>query len=289
MVSPDTTAEPEAPMDVDPFSGATWCIDPPSRGSTPVAEWAVCRQISEVRTVCVRSASTDLCGGCRVTGIPTATRSPAWFRSLANSNPNRERRPKIGLAKSALACAAKHRRVIAYELLERNRRFPAYALDGAGDFRRRAAFVIAVQVQDLVHLPGLHAHAQHPLPRRFLRHIDKPDGAPEHLREPLRDFGMRERLGPGDGVALPLVAGFGQHVRRHRRNVRHIHRAELHHAGRSVERAPRLYAAGVAQEILEEPVGPQHRERQPRIFQFPLSLAVLPPEEERRLQAGAIG
>ena len=29
--------------------------------------------ISEVRTVCVRSASTDLCGGCRVTGIPTAT------------------------------------------------------------------------------------------------------------------------------------------------------------------------------------------------------------------------
>src|ERR1035437_3426019 len=73
MVSPDTTAEPEAPMDVDPFSGATWCIDPPSRGSTPVAEWAVCRQISEVRTVCVRSASTDLCGGCRVTGIPTAT------------------------------------------------------------------------------------------------------------------------------------------------------------------------------------------------------------------------
>src|ERR1035437_8409002 len=79
MVSPDTTAEPEAPMDVDPFSGATWCIDPPSRGSTPVAEWAVCRQISEVRTVCVRSASTDLCGGCRVTGIPTATQ-PAGDR-----------------------------------------------------------------------------------------------------------------------------------------------------------------------------------------------------------------
>jgi len=24
--------------------------------------------------VCVRSASTDLCGGCRETGIPTATR-----------------------------------------------------------------------------------------------------------------------------------------------------------------------------------------------------------------------
>ena len=31
--------------------------------------------ISEVRTVCVSSASTGLCGGCRVTGIPTATRA----------------------------------------------------------------------------------------------------------------------------------------------------------------------------------------------------------------------
>jgi len=31
------------------------------------------RQISEIRAVCVRSACTDLCGGCRVTGIPTAT------------------------------------------------------------------------------------------------------------------------------------------------------------------------------------------------------------------------
>ena len=29
---------------------------------------------SEVRTVCVSSASTGPCGGCRVTGIPTATR-----------------------------------------------------------------------------------------------------------------------------------------------------------------------------------------------------------------------
>src|ERR1035437_3080265 len=87
MVSPDTTAEPEAPMDVDPFSGATWCIDPPSRGSTPVAEWAVCRQISEVRTVCVTSASTDLCGGCRVTGIPTATHQIIATR-VRNSEPS---------------------------------------------------------------------------------------------------------------------------------------------------------------------------------------------------------
>lgn len=30
------------------------------------------RQILEVGAVCVSSARTDLCGGCRVTGIPTA-------------------------------------------------------------------------------------------------------------------------------------------------------------------------------------------------------------------------
>jgi hypothetical protein len=30
-------------------------------------------ETSEVRAVCVRSARTDPCGGCRATGIPTAT------------------------------------------------------------------------------------------------------------------------------------------------------------------------------------------------------------------------
>ena len=39
-----------------------------------MAQSAVCRQAFEVRTVCVSSASTGLCGGYRVTGIPTATR-----------------------------------------------------------------------------------------------------------------------------------------------------------------------------------------------------------------------
>jgi hypothetical protein len=41
--------------------------------------------LSEVGTVCVRSASTGLCGGCRVTGIPTATRAETClglFRSM---------------------------------------------------------------------------------------------------------------------------------------------------------------------------------------------------------------
>jgi hypothetical protein len=42
-------------------------------GLDRVREAELRRQVSEVGTVCVRSASTGLCGGCRVTGIPTAT------------------------------------------------------------------------------------------------------------------------------------------------------------------------------------------------------------------------
>ena len=48
--------------------------------------------------MCVRSASTDLCGGCRATGIPTATRLPlgcgSHWKARADSNCHpRFRRP----------------------------------------------------------------------------------------------------------------------------------------------------------------------------------------------------
>src|ERR1022692_1084803 len=45
-----------------------------AKGAEPrtLGEGTVGVQPSQVRTVCVRSASTDLCGGCRATGIPTA-------------------------------------------------------------------------------------------------------------------------------------------------------------------------------------------------------------------------
>jgi len=52
----------------------------PSRTSGPTMAGAGARvgyrstPLSKVGTVCVRSASTVLCGGCRATGIPTATR-----------------------------------------------------------------------------------------------------------------------------------------------------------------------------------------------------------------------
>ncbi len=48
-----------------PYPEARFAFNHPNFGRT-----------SEVRTVCVRSASTDLCGGRRVTGIPTATAGP---------------------------------------------------------------------------------------------------------------------------------------------------------------------------------------------------------------------
>ena len=45
---------------------------------------------SEVRTVCVRIAGTDLCGGCRVTGIPTAT-----LPIVLQSGPSRDRKGAV--------------------------------------------------------------------------------------------------------------------------------------------------------------------------------------------------
>lgn len=48
------------------------CMAPASSHTSPVAEPAICRQAPEVGAVCPNWARTDLCGGCPVTGIPTA-------------------------------------------------------------------------------------------------------------------------------------------------------------------------------------------------------------------------
>jgi hypothetical protein len=56
--------------DTEPVLRATWAaLRTRSRRWLRVAS----SKVSKVRTVCVRSASTDPCGGCRATGIPTAT------------------------------------------------------------------------------------------------------------------------------------------------------------------------------------------------------------------------
>jgi hypothetical protein len=42
-------------------------------GNTSLSKSTLLRQILKVGAVCVSSARTDLCRGCQVTGIPTAT------------------------------------------------------------------------------------------------------------------------------------------------------------------------------------------------------------------------
>ena len=49
---------------------AAWL--PPPRILHPWPNAALCRQTPEVGAVCANRARTDLCGGCPVTGIPTA-------------------------------------------------------------------------------------------------------------------------------------------------------------------------------------------------------------------------
>src|SRR5260370_30884065 len=107
---------------------------------------ALTPNIAEVGTVCVNCASTGLCGGCRVTGIPTATDKPDW-QSAAGYQPGYQpaplasrsfHRPKmttrgpycrlIGLVLLRLceACAMQECR----EIVERGRR-----ADQAGQFQ----------------------------------------------------------------------------------------------------------------------------------------------------------
>jgi hypothetical protein len=83
------------PPDVDQLLGETREPATGSRGSAPILTFALRGHISEIRTVCVRSASTDLCGGCRATGIPTATAGLA-VPLVATRRPALEAIPRTG-------------------------------------------------------------------------------------------------------------------------------------------------------------------------------------------------
>jgi len=67
-----------------PHTRRTQSRDSVSQGLDRVRR--VCRQTPEVGAVCPNWARTDLCGGCPVTGIPTAiTGQPLpWKRQLAD-------------------------------------------------------------------------------------------------------------------------------------------------------------------------------------------------------------
>src|SRR4051812_9687664 len=66
------------------------CEDPAS-----VSERALRRQISEVGAVCSNPARTDLCGGRRVTGVPTATKDISEPSNDLDRNRNRSKTTQV--------------------------------------------------------------------------------------------------------------------------------------------------------------------------------------------------
>jgi hypothetical protein len=77
--------ESTKPLELGALSGETRTLDPGSPDPAFVSGGALGVQTSKIRTVCVRSVRTDPCGGCRVTGIPTATGrlGAPWARPTA--------------------------------------------------------------------------------------------------------------------------------------------------------------------------------------------------------------
>jgi hypothetical protein len=71
-----TATESEEPLDMGAIHGATRQLATGGRDPTSVSDSAFRRQTSQTGTVCVSRASTGLCGGQRVTAVPTATAGP---------------------------------------------------------------------------------------------------------------------------------------------------------------------------------------------------------------------
>ncbi len=57
----------------DLLSGLERVREAARRDTAPVSQSTLLRYTPEVGAQCISSACWDLCGGCRVTGIPTAT------------------------------------------------------------------------------------------------------------------------------------------------------------------------------------------------------------------------
>src|ERR1700684_2379118 len=72
VVVATSPAESTEPLELGAISREARTLDPGSRDPASISGGALCDQTSKVRTVCVRSARTDLCGGFWATGIPTA-------------------------------------------------------------------------------------------------------------------------------------------------------------------------------------------------------------------------
>ena len=62
--------------------------------------------------MCVSSASTGLCGGCRVIGIPTATSEPIHRGTIRGAGSGRARSLVKSLAHNGTAAAAEFQRLV---------------------------------------------------------------------------------------------------------------------------------------------------------------------------------
>ncbi len=79
------TTQPERPNDVGADGSAGERVAASSPCPSSLARRAPGRQTPKVGAVCLNRARTDLCGGCRATGIPTAI-AVAQFETGANTN-----------------------------------------------------------------------------------------------------------------------------------------------------------------------------------------------------------
>src|SRR5439155_25450290 len=73
LVPRAATAEPEESDALGAFRTACCPVDPECYDPAPASCYALQRQVSAVRAVCSNPARTDLCGGARLTRVPTAT------------------------------------------------------------------------------------------------------------------------------------------------------------------------------------------------------------------------
>src|SRR5689334_2004722 len=86
MVPCATAPEPARPDDMGAVLAISRSLDCECPDSASPSQRALRRQVSEVGAVCSNSARTDLCGGHRATGVPTATEGTVSSQLYRHSN-----------------------------------------------------------------------------------------------------------------------------------------------------------------------------------------------------------
>src|SRR5215831_9057890 len=157
VATPATATEPTAPLDLGTLPVSLRYPAPGGLRPAPVPHGALRRQASEVRTVCVSSASTGPCGGRRAIVVPTATTDPPQRQRHVHSLPSP--------APERLSWEGALRR-------RRPRLLPSQQKDtGLGDLAEAASL-------------GVHSDARQLAEpdRNLVRHSDAQGGAARHLQ-----------------------------------------------------------------------------------------------------------